>query len=262
MSKENCSNNIHDNSANTVVETKVEKYGKVFYYLRKLYFEAKVDNKDRIVHTYNSTEMARMATRTFHVKVSPNTIRTWINSKDRDLDNRTWRMEWNRICAEGILNAGENHRITQHPFQNPQVIEKEELTGQQRLTFLKQKSIENDAEIAVSGDAFTKLLIREMKEEYERTGTLNRDDLKTLGAFHTQAKARMLNELRDLDALEAQVDKEQKYGRFVKLKEPASRERVRNVLIGMLNAVDTEENLKKYTAEEEAEEVDLEEDID
>jgi len=215
-------------------ESYYKKDSNLYFYVRKLYFEPKLDEHEQVKHLYSSNEIAKLTQAQYHCKMSASTIRRWTSSPDKDFDGRTWLQEWNRTLAEGIATAGEQSPPAGHPFQTENSQPEIPLTPMQRLAKLKQKSLENDMDIAIAGDTFTKLFIREMKDDYERTKKVPEDKLRILGAFHQNAKARVMTELKDLKDLESQLDRELQYGKLVALKEPQARERVRTVFIKML----------------------------
>lgn len=222
------------NSGSPVMDEQAKRYSNIYYFIRNLYFTPAVNKIGLIIHKHSSEEIARNARSHYHVPVSASSIRNWMSSPDKDFEGRTWRQEWNRGIAEGIINASGQPPYTGHPFESGKTVTEIPLTPMQHLAKLKQQTIKNDMDICIAGDTFIKLYIREMKDDYERTGIVPFEKLRTLGAFHRDAKARVMHELKDLKDIESQMDRELQYGKLVALKDPQARNRVRNVFLKMI----------------------------
>jgi hypothetical protein len=229
-----------------------KRHTSVYYYIRNLYFQAIVDKNSMVVHKYSSADMSNMARKEFNEKVAPSSIRRWIGLKDKDLDNRTWLQEWNRRLANGVVNAFRDGIPSKQAFPSLTIDKKQEDEGKtpmQRLSDLKQQTIEMTAISVYAIERFLHAYLAQMEQDFKASGYQWTDSLEA--RFHKvlpylgTLKGTLLGELKDLKQMEKDIDPEIEYGRFVPLKDPQARERVRNAFAEFIKIAYDKQEAKK-----------------
>jgi hypothetical protein len=223
-----------------------------YMYARKLYFESSViADTLQVVRAYSFRKIAQIIRTEFNRSIPESTIRRWAISPDKDFNGRTWVEEWDYRMKTGVLSAirkvpiegsGENHTKSPTPVVEAEVVE----TTMQKLSRLKERSLVNDATIALFGDNLVIRLMKEIDKDIETTGKIPIEKMKLFYLYHSGAKVRSFDELKDIEALESRLDSETLYGADVRLKDPQKRERARNAMLELIRI-----------AEEEAEELGL-----
>lgn len=79
----------------------------IYYFARRLWFQAKILDSHEVVHLYTSKDIAKLIRAEYHEAISDSSIRRWAASPDKDFGGRTWAEEWNRLLTIGMLKAAE-----------------------------------------------------------------------------------------------------------------------------------------------------------
>jgi hypothetical protein len=211
------------------------RYTKFYYYIRNLWFEAKVGANQRIVHEHSSTVIAKRAKKEFDELIAGSTVRRWASMKDKDFSHRTWTQEWNRRIANGVVQAFRDGVPDNQAFPTLKALKNQDDTPKtpfQQLTDLKEQTIKMTGLSVTAIEGFLHSYLAQMEQDFEKSGYIWTDELEV--KFHKvlpylgSLKNTLLGELRDLSQTEKDIDPEVAYGRFVPLKDPQARERVRN----------------------------------
>ena len=203
----------------------------IYYFARRLYFEAKVvPSSKEVVHQYASKQISKMTAKEFNDRLASSTIRRWANSPDPDFDGRSWAQEWSRRITIGVLRAGEHTITGEQAFTGEDSPEIQVKSPMQELSELKQRTLQNDMRIAVGIDNFVLIAIREMLQDYEKKHRVDMVRLTQLAQFYHGSKNRIVKEVTDVEQLGDLVDPNALYGDLVPLKDPQARERVRRAL--------------------------------